>query len=75
LAGEYQKRVRPVEVALARSRSGSSRSPAQGRAAILVDLAAARAIGSSVPLVKRDALALKGFDKPVPVFAAAARSA
>ncbi|HEY4165905.1 MAG TPA: adenylate/guanylate cyclase domain-containing protein [Reyranella sp.] len=41
---------------------------------ILVDLAAAQAIGSSVPLVKRDALALKGFDKPVPVFAAVARA-
>jgi adenylate cyclase len=42
---------------------------------ILVDLAAAQAIGSSVPLVKRDDLALKGFDKPVPVFAAIAPSA
>ena len=37
---------------------------------ILVDLVAAQAIGSSVPLVKREALTLKGFDRPVPVFAA-----
>ena len=42
---------------------------------ILVDLVAARAIGSNVPLVKREPLALKGFDRPVPVFAAIARSA
>ena len=41
----------------------------------LVDLVAARAIGSNVPLVKREPLALKGFDRPVPVFAAIARSA
>ena len=41
---------------------------------ILVDLVAAQAIGSSVPLVKREALTLKGFDRPVPVFAAVARS-
>lgn len=37
---------------------------------ILIDLAAARAAGSSVPLVELDARALKGFDRPVPVFAA-----
>ena len=37
---------------------------------ILVDLAAAQAIGSKVPLVELDARALKGFDQPVPVFAA-----
>ena len=37
---------------------------------ILVDRAAAHAIGSRVPLVELDALALKGFDEPVPVFAA-----
>jgi class 3 adenylate cyclase len=42
---------------------------------IFVDLVAARAIGSNVPLVKREPLALKGFDRPVPVFAAIARSA
>jgi class 3 adenylate cyclase len=42
---------------------------------ILVDLVAARAIGPNVPLVKREPLALKGFDRPVPVFAAIARSA
>ncbi|HZY51994.1 MAG TPA: adenylate/guanylate cyclase domain-containing protein [Reyranella sp.] len=40
---------------------------------ILVDLVAAQAIGSSVPLVKREALTLKGFDRPVPVFAAVTR--
>lgn len=32
---------------------------------ILVDLSAAQAIGSKVPLVKLDARALKGFDQPV----------
>ena len=37
---------------------------------ILVDLAAAQAIGSKVSLVQLDARALKGFDQPVPVFAA-----
>lgn len=37
---------------------------------ILIDRVAASAIGSSVPLVERDARALKGFDQPVPVFAA-----
>jgi class 3 adenylate cyclase len=37
---------------------------------ILVDRVAAQAIGSKAPLVELDALALKGFDQPVPVFAA-----
>lgn len=37
---------------------------------ILIDRTAARAVGSSVPLVELDARALKGFDRPVPVFAA-----
>ena len=37
---------------------------------ILVDRVAASAIGSSMPLVELDARALKGFDQPVPVFAA-----
>ena len=37
---------------------------------ILVDRVAAHAVGSSVPLVEREALILKGFDQPVPVFAA-----
>lgn len=37
---------------------------------ILIDRVAANAIGSSVPLVELDARALKGFDQPVPVFAA-----
>lgn len=37
---------------------------------ILVDRVAACAIGSRVPLVELDARALKGFDRPVPVFAA-----
>jgi adenylate cyclase len=37
---------------------------------ILIDRAAACAVGSSVPLVKLEARALKGFDQPVPVFAA-----
>ena len=41
---------------------------------ILVDRVAARAIGSSVPLVELQARALKGFDQPVPVFAAAGPS-
>lgn len=36
---------------------------------ILIDRAAAYAVGSSVPLVELDARALKGFDQPVPVFA------
>jgi adenylate cyclase len=36
---------------------------------ILIDSVAARAVGSSVPLVELDARALKGFDRPVPVFA------
>jgi len=36
---------------------------------ILIDRAAAYAIGSSVPLVELKARALKGFDQPVPVFA------
>jgi adenylate cyclase len=39
---------------------------------ILVDRVAAQAIGSKVPLVELDALALKGFDEPVPVFVARA---
>lgn len=38
---------------------------------ILIDRVAAEAIGSSVPLVELDARTLKGFDKPVPVFAVA----
>lgn len=38
---------------------------------ILVDHVAALAVGSSVPLVELDVRALKGFDRPVPVFAAA----
>ena len=38
---------------------------------VLIDRDAARAIGSRVPLVEQDPLALKGFDAPVPVFAAA----
>lgn len=37
---------------------------------ILIDRVAACAIGSRVPLVELDARALKGFDRPVPVFAA-----
>ena len=37
---------------------------------ILVDRVAAEAIGSSVRLVELDARSLKGFDEPVPVFAA-----
>ena len=37
---------------------------------ILIDRAAADAIGSSVRLVELDPRALKGFDQPVPVFAA-----
>lgn len=37
---------------------------------ILIDRVAANAIGSGVPLVELDARALKGFDQPVPVFAA-----
>ena len=37
---------------------------------ILVDLVAAQAIRSKVPLVELDARDLKGFDQPVPVFAA-----
>ncbi|MGO4736019.1 adenylate/guanylate cyclase domain-containing protein [Bosea sp. 2KB_26] len=36
---------------------------------ILIDRAAARAVGSSVPLVELDPRSLKGFDQPVPVFA------
>ncbi len=41
---------------------------------ILIDRVAAGAIGSSVPLVELDARTLKGFDKPVPVFAVASGS-
>jgi class 3 adenylate cyclase len=37
---------------------------------ILVDRFAAEAIGAAVPLVALDALTLKGFDQPVPVFEA-----
>jgi class 3 adenylate cyclase len=37
---------------------------------ILVDRVAADAVGSRLPLVERDARSLKGFDKPVSVFAA-----
>lgn len=40
-----------------------------GDAEILIDRVAARAVDSRVPLVELDALALKGFDQPVPVFA------
>lgn len=40
---------------------------------ILIDRAAAHAIGSSLPLVKLQARALKGFDRPIPVFAPVAR--
>lgn len=36
---------------------------------ILIDRIAAKAIGSSAPLVELDARVLKGFDQPVPVFA------
>lgn len=42
-------------------------------AEILVDLVAAEAIGSNITLVQREALFLKGFDEPVPVFAAVVR--
>jgi class 3 adenylate cyclase len=35
---------------------------------ILVDLAAAAAIGTRVPLVQKDSRMMKGFDRPVPVF-------
>ena len=38
---------------------------------ILIDRAAAHAVGSRMPLVELDARALKGFDQHVPVFAAA----
>jgi len=37
---------------------------------ILIDRVAAHAVGSSVPLVELDARTMKGFDQPVPVFAA-----
>ncbi|SEG79891.1 adenylate/guanylate cyclase domain-containing protein [Bosea lathyri] len=37
---------------------------------ILIDRVAAQAIGSRVPLVELDPRSLKGFDQPVPVFAA-----
>lgn len=37
---------------------------------ILIDRVAAHAVGSSLPLVELDARTLKGFDQPVPVFAA-----
>jgi len=37
---------------------------------ILIDSNAARAIGSRLPLVELKARVFKGFDKPVPVFAA-----
>ncbi|GAU83001.1 adenylate/guanylate cyclase domain-containing protein [Bosea sp. BIWAKO-01] len=36
---------------------------------ILIDRVAARAVGSSVPLAELDPRSLKGFDRPVPVFA------
>ena len=36
---------------------------------ILVDRVAAQAIGAATPLVPLEALDLKGFDQPVPVFA------
>lgn len=39
---------------------------------VLVDRVAARAVGSKVPLVELDPRTLKGFDEPVPVFAAVA---
>jgi class 3 adenylate cyclase len=39
---------------------------------ILVDRAAAQAIGATTPLVALDARDLKGFDQPVPVFAVGA---
>ena len=35
---------------------------------ILVDLIAAAAIGTRVPLVQRNSRMMKGFDRPVPVF-------
>jgi len=41
---------------------------------ILIDRVAAHAIGSSLPLVELHPLALKGFDRPVPVFAPVTRS-
>jgi class 3 adenylate cyclase len=37
---------------------------------ILIDSVAAYAIGTHVPLVQLDPRTLKGFDQPVPVFAA-----
>lgn len=37
---------------------------------VLIDRVIASAVGSSVPLVELDARVLKGFDQPVPVFAA-----
>ncbi len=37
---------------------------------ILIDQVAAHAVGPRVPLVELDARALKGFDQPIPVFAA-----
>jgi adenylate cyclase len=37
---------------------------------ILLDRVAARAVGASARLVELDARTLKGFDQPVPVFAA-----
>jgi adenylate cyclase len=41
-----------------------------GDSEILIDRVAAQAVGSRVPLVELDARTLKGFDQPVPVFAA-----
>jgi adenylate cyclase len=41
----------------------------------LIDRAAAKAVGSRVPLVELDPRTLKGFDQPVPVFAAVVQKA
>jgi class 3 adenylate cyclase len=45
-----------------------------GDSQILIDRAAADAVGSSVPLVELDARTLKGFDQPVPVFSVVLRA-
>jgi class 3 adenylate cyclase len=42
---------------------------------ILVDLVAAAAIGTRVPLVQKDSRMMKGFDRPVPVFVVDVRAA
>jgi class 3 adenylate cyclase len=42
---------------------------------ILVDLVAAAAIGTRVPLVQKDSRMMKGFDRPVPVFVVDVRGA